>query len=290
MRIIHLLNFFAGSPENDRVQQRTLESLQLAHGFAGAVGVDVTYLFLGNQKDITYLRSLLSESGFKGRHQLVLANTDPGRYPFLHGRSNPSLTDTFFGAEVRAQLTELCGGMPAQDCLIVISNTDICLRPHAYLGVSLIHRRERRASFVINRETLADALLNQPIQNSFSAVGQKHPGHDFFCLTPSCYFNMDLDEGSHLVGFGFVMRPVLANMIFAADAFAEIGTSRLTFHYGDDMPWKDAKWNEALAFNRRGMVSVYWRLHRARYSQLSPQRRALLSKFFPVSLVGSGHD
>ncbi|MEB3318931.1 MAG: hypothetical protein VKO39_12445 [Cyanobacteriota bacterium] len=284
------MNFFAGSQENDRVQRRTLESLQLAHGFAAAVGVDVSYLFLGNQEDIAYLRSLLGESGFKGRHQVVLSHADPGRYPFLHGRSNPSLTDTFFGTEVRAKLADLCGGTQAQDCLIVISNTDICLRPHAYLGVSLIHRRERRASFVINRETLADALLHQPIQNSFSAVGQKHPGHDFFCLTPSCYFNMDLDEGSHLVGFGFVMRPVLANMIFSADAFAEIGSSRLTFHYGDDMPWKDAKWNEALAFNRRGMISVYWRLHHARYSQLSPKKQALLSKFFPVSLVGSRHD
>lgn len=290
MRIVHLLNFFVGSQENDRVQRRTLESLHLAAGFAASVGIDVIHVFLGDQDDLHYLQSLLAATGFSGRHELVLTEGDPGRYPFLHGRSNPSLTDTFFGAGVRAMLAQVCGSVDQGECLILISNTDICLRPHAYLGIDLIHRHNRKASFVINRETLGESLLDRPIQESFAVVGHQHPGHDFFCLTRACYDDMDLNEGSHLVGFGFVMRPVLANMIFRSDPFGEIATSRLTFHYGDDMPWKDSKWSKAVAFNRQGMVSVYWRLHHARYARLSAEKRAQLDRFFPVSLVGSRHD
>jgi hypothetical protein len=292
MKIIHLLNFFAGSAENDRVQRRTLMSLQIACDFAAAIGIEIRYIFLGDEADIRYMQSLLVAVGFRGRHETLVTPVDSGRYPFLHGRSNPSLTETFFGAQVRERLAIHSAGAEvaaASSCLIAISNTDICLRPHAYLGIDLIHRRDRRLSFVINRETLAVPLLNQPIQASFMATGHRHPGHDFFCLTPTRYFAMDLEEGSHLVGFGFVMRPVLANMIFSPDPFAEIACSRLTFHYGDDMPWKDAKWNEAIEFNRRGMLSVYWRLYRSRHGQLDPERQALLACFFPTSLVGSGH-
>jgi hypothetical protein len=290
MRIFHLLNFFAGSRHNDTVQRRTLESLQIASNFADSLGLQVTFFFLGCHEDINYLKGMLAASGFTGHHEIVISRVTPNRYPFLQGRANPSLTDTFFGAEVRERLSRLCGKSQADDYLITISNTDICLRPHAYLGIDLIHRRNRRASFVINRETLADSLLDRPIQESFEAVGHKHPGHDFFCLTPACYLAMDLDEGSHLVGFGFVMRPVLANMIFFPDPFAEIVSSRLTFHYGDDMPWKESRWNEAVEFNRQGMVSVYWRLHRRYHSQLDPKKQEQLARFFPVSLVGSGHD
>ncbi len=287
MKILHLLNFYASSAAEDKVQRRTMECLQYAAAFAQSIGIDVSYLFVGGKDDVLYAESLLNSLAFSCKNRFIITPQNYS-YPFLHGRTNPSLTDTFFGEETKSVLADLI--QPGDSSLILISNTDICLRPHAYLGVALLNKRNDKASFVINRETLAAHLLEQPICDSFSTIGDQHPGHDFFCISPETYFSTDLEIGGHLVGFGFVMRPVLANLIFSANPFWEIQSSRLTFHYGDDMPWKNSKWDEAIQFNKQGMLSVYWRLYRSKFSVLNTDKKSMLEKFFPESLVGPCND
>lgn len=284
MKIIHLINLFRGSPENNIIQRRTLESLCYAHSFASHASINVVYCLVGSDDDIRYAESLFSDMTFEG--ECCIINVGSYRsYAFLHGRSNPSLTDTFFHPELKSFVSAASG--PDDDVFVVISNSDICLRPHAYVGIALVRSKDRDASFVINRETISTDLLDKPIAHSFAASGETHPGHDFFCMPISTYLNIDLDEGGHVVGFGFVMRPVLANLLFAPHSFWEIRSSRLSFHYGDDMPWKDQKWADVLAFNKTGMNNVYWRLHARFYGSLPDSRREMLNRFFPPSLLTS---
>ena len=125
-----------------------------------------------------------------------------------------------------------------------------------------------------------------PISHSYGSSGKSHIGHDCFILTHRSYQKVVLIPGSHIIGFGFVMRRLLANLIFESNEFIEIKRSLLTFHYGDDMPWKNIKWNDAIEHNRQGMVNVIQQL-RAKVKDLTAQKNAQFNTFFPKSIV---HD
>lgn len=287
MRLLHILNFFSGSADHDKVQQRTILSLHNASAAIKKFGIDVEYLFVGSPQDIAYAEHIATQQDVSIAFETV---TTPSslHHDFLHGRSNPTLAETFFCTQVRELIDSK--SIIEQDTLILISNTDICLRPHAYLGIYLIHRRDPSASFVINRETVSLDLLARPLTEAFASHGTVHPGHDFFCLPPSLYRQVDLEPDGHIIGFGFVMRPLLANLIFSQAPFWEIGSSRLTFHYGDDMQWKDPKWDGALEYNKSNMQKVYWRLHKKCHSSCSQEKKNMLDRFFPQALVGSPSD
>jgi hypothetical protein len=247
MKIYHLLNFFAGSSNDAVVQKKTLLSLRQAYSFAISMGVDVQYVFIGTVSDHEFTKSMLLETDFQCSHTFFEQLTPEMPYPFLHGRNNPTLTDTFFSSKVKEFLKVSAAPDQYPSPLIAISNTDICLRPHAYLAIALLHSSNPLANFVVNRETIDGELLNKSLSEAYATHGSKHPGHDFFCMHLDAYHDMKLLDENHIIGFGFVMRPVLANLILRSDPFYEIKYSRLTFHYGDDMPWKDPKWDDAIA-------------------------------------------
>jgi hypothetical protein len=288
MRILHLLNFFSGSSHDALVQRQTLASVREAYSLAASTGVDVHYIFIGTSVDNEFTGSMLSEADFQCSHSFFEQLTPETPHLFLYGRNNPTLRDTFFSPKVKEYLTSLDETKQQPGPLVVISNTDICLRPHAYLSIALLYSRNPHVNFVVNRETIDGEFLQKPLSEAYGAHGSKHPGHDFFCLNLDSYRSMELLDKSHIIGFGFVMRPVLANLILSEAPFFELRYSRLTFHFGDDMPWKDPKWDAAIEHNRLGMIEILRRLLSRLDYAVPDEKMSQLKSYFPESIVGAG--
>ena len=285
MKIIHILNFYDGDIESKKVQERTIESICEAAKVAKNAGISLQFIIVGSALDLEFYSSCYYSNLLEEVSESVslVKQSDPRSYNFLHGRSNPCLTDTFFANNVKQVVKE---SVERDNDRLMISNSDICLKPSFYIAIKLLSLNWPFANFAINRETVEHNLLNKSLPDAYNSVGKLHIGHDCFCMTYSSYHKIILFPGSHIIGFGFVMRPLLANLIYDSNDFIELKRSFLTFHYGDDMPWKNDKWNEAIEHNRQGMVAVIRKL-RSEVEPLSEHKMLQFSTFFPESIV---HD
>lgn len=281
MKFIHILNFYQSTDIADLIQLRTLESIGKAQEIARMSGIQVDLLITGNGADIDYAKILCKRAGLRTSPAFCTSSYSTSAYPFLHGRACPEINDVFFGPNIDNAIKNI--SPDDNNLYILISNADICLRPHLYVSIQAIFSIQGNACMVINRETLPYDLLLEDVSCAYNQRGKKHPGHDFFCLPKSLYSNLQLK--SHVVGFGFVMRPVLANMLFSDLTFIELCDSRLTFHYGDDMEWKNEKWTDAIQFNKVNMKSVFESLYHQRWQKIGADKQNLIKKFFTKGLI-----
>ena len=214
MNIIHILNFYDGNLEAKIVQERTLASIYNAAKVARNTNLILRFIIVGSSNDLDFFKSCQNSSSLEDICESVslVVQCRPRHYDFLHGRTNPCLTDTFFANDVKSIIREKTSNDSDK---VIISNSDICLNPSFYIAIKILSLNWPLANFAINRETIDQDLLNMPISHSYGSSGKSHIGHDCFILTHRSYQKVVLIPGSHIIGFGFVMRPLLANLILS---------------------------------------------------------------------------
>lgn len=118
---------------------------------------------------------------------------------------------------------------------VIFTNADICIQPDFYLFV----QRAISAGFdslIINRRTLQGDAIDVPLSVAGADFGATHPGLD--CFVFPYRWIREFVRSDACVGAGFVMRSLLPNLVALADALLVVTAAQLTFHFGNDRPWK----------------------------------------------------
>ncbi|MDO6709110.1 hypothetical protein Q4567_00110 [Aliiglaciecola sp. 2_MG-2023] len=246
MKIIHIINPYSVPKESEAnlVQKRTLESIINSVDYAEGL-VDVHILMKVSPTDLDYFKNSFTQSYF--HFDTLKSDSSKLERQFQVKRELPILNDLL-------KVEQLENLQIEDEDLIVVTNMDICLQPYFYAEVAKI-QNEGRDVFVINRRTIAKELIDLPIEQAYLADGDKHIGHDCFVFPYQHLKLFDIRE--HILGIGFVFRPFLLNCIIHSKSFHEFDDAYLTFHYGDDMDWKNEKYNDYLEHNKELLINVF---------------------------------
>ncbi len=122
----------------------------------------------------------------------------------------------------------------------IYTNLDIGLYPHFYIKVKSMIAKGYDA-FCINRRSLPKEheglLLNESkIEFIFTMEGIKHPGIDCFVFKKELVPLLNL--GNVYIGYPPVGQVLKTQIEVNSKSFTWIKDERLTFHIGDDSPWK----------------------------------------------------
>lgn len=121
---------------------------------------------------------------------------------------------------------------------LIYTNADIGLVPNFYESVAAIIC-EGYDAFVINRRTIpADFNGAEEIPLMWAQAGEKHIGHDCFVFKRDVYPHFHL--GNVGIGIRLVGRVLLWNLVAQSTRFKEFKDLHLTFHLGQDKPWKNS--------------------------------------------------
>lgn len=225
-------------------QQKTLDTLFTAINFVGS-DYEVKLVMKVSQGDYEYFNELYSKNDkvFLCKLATDSSEIDP---PFSVRRELPLLNDLL-------DLSEL-SGTANKDDLVVVTNMDICVQPFFYMELFRIHNTGKDV-FVINRRTIPKELMEKELIDAYVSNGDQHIGHDCFVFPFKLLDKFDIRD--HILGIGFVFRPFLLNCVLHAKCFDELDDAYLTFHYGDDMEWKNEKYNDYLEHNKQKLIAVY---------------------------------
>jgi hypothetical protein len=246
MKIIHIINPFSVPEDSEAnlVQMKTIESIVNAVGYATGI-VDVHILMKVSPSDLEYFRTRFKKDYF--HFDTLRSDSSKLEKEFQVERELPLLNDLL-------SVNQIDGLQIEDEDLIVVTNMDICLQPYFYAEITKI-RNEGKDVFVINRRTIAKELIDLPMAQAYTADGDKHIGHDCFVFPYKLLKSFDIRE--HILGIGFVFRPFLLNCILHSKNFHEFDEAYLTFHYGDDMEWKNEKYNDYLEHNKELLINVF---------------------------------
>ena len=277
-KILHAINFFRSpnSSFNDTVQFKTLQSINKALLVNQCLGgTNVSVACVGDAEDLEYTRARAASAGLHDYCEITTNYTQMPVKDSAGAHRLPLLTDILLPIRdsIRAH----------QYSHIIFSNSDICLSPYFYFTVqALIDRLSDGASFVINRETISKELAFRPVDAAYGAIGEPHVGHDCFVIPNRVLEKIVLAH--HIVGVGYVMRPLILNLILFSSSFTELSRSWLTFHYGDDMVWKKDSWDSLLCSNKENMINVYNSL-RDYVPEAWLARQSLINHYFTPSIL-----
>lgn len=273
MKIYHIVNPYQvtlGS-EDDIVQQKTLESIRVARDYVkGFITVDT--IAKVDEKELDYFKSSFSESDILVAPLERLSNDLDTQ--FNVSRRLPLLNDLITVPKFMADNI-------SDEDYIIFTNMDICLQPYFYAEVGRLITRGY-SCFVINRKTIDKELLNRPLTEAYIADGDLHIGHDCFVLPAKLLKKFHIKE--HILGIGFVFRPFLLNCILHSDNFHEFENVYMTFHYGDDMTWKNEKYADYLEHNKQMMIDVFTE-NIPFIEALPSDKRIWIEKFFPFDFL-----
>lgn len=246
MNIYHVINPFKSDKESQQFkeQERTLETLFNAVSFTPEM-IKVQLVLKVDPDDYSYYKSR-----FNDKEHIVVelkeSSTTIGKN-FKVPRNLPILSDML-------DLTELSLNENKSESLVVVTNMDICVQPFFYAEIARIYS-SGIDTFVVNRRTVPKELIDTELEESYFSDGEQHIGHDCFVFPYQKLKLYDIRE--HILGIGFVFRPFLLNCILHSDTFMEFDDSYITFHYGDDMDWKNPKFDDYLEHNKQLLIDVY---------------------------------
>lgn len=246
MNIYHVINPYQAGEETEAqlVQQKTIQSLLKACEFSKYL-LNVKLVFRVSNEDLAYFKKKY-DSEFILFSTLVRFSSDIGK-GFNVKRDLPLLNDL----ACSESLEEI--GARDRD-YVIITNMDICVQPFFYSELLQIITKGFDC-FVINRRTVEKDLLGKDLELAYTADGEQHIGHD--CFIVPFYQLQKFRLKDHILGIGFVFRPFLLNCILHSENFHEFDDVYLTFHYGDDMEWKDDKYSDYLEHNRQMLIDVH---------------------------------
>lgn len=267
----HIINPYRSEvgSEGSRVQERTLESLTDASTFCRDV-VDVKYIVRVDREDDD-LESFVQF--LPNRSVQPLTRFSPDIADFAISRRLPLLSDMF-----RVNI-------PDDDkCHVIYTNMDICVTPYFYTECARL-LTEGIDCMVINRRTVDKRYVDLPLVEGFTSESRNHPGHDCFVFPASFLRKAVLPES--VLGIGYVFRPLLLNCILHfGERFREYDDYYLTMHFGDDMDWKDQRYNDYLEYNKNQLGDIWRRLTAERIAaSASAYVSDQLQKYFPFSFL-----
>jgi hypothetical protein len=131
---------------------------------------------------------------------------------------------------------------------LIYTNVDIALQPHFYWTVAYLIKQGYEA-FAINRRTIPDHYERQEdLPFMYAEPGEKHKGWDCFIFHRSLYPRFEL--GETCIGTGWFGRVMLTNMACFARQFKVFEDLHLTFHIGNEKPWKTSQFEDYTEHNR----------------------------------------
>lgn len=229
-RLAHIINPVAASGPSDLhiAQPITFASMRTARRFAdGAVDVEqYTAQYPEDHRIIPI--------GYRRTPDLERSVLDVGR--FQVPRKLPLIAD-IVGRLYAASDAEY----------FVYTNVDIALMPNFYTTVNAIIDSGVDA-FVVNRRTLPpryDAISQLPLM--YADLGEPHRGYDCFVFRRACAERFVL--GNICIGTPKIGVVLAANMICFSRRFHEFGDLHLTFHIGNDRPWRNPALQDYFEFN-----------------------------------------
>jgi hypothetical protein len=130
----------------------------------------------------------------------------------------------------------------------IYTNADIGLMPYFYLTIHSIISQGYDA-FVINRRTIPDTYRQvNEIYLMYAQIGESHIGHDCFVFKREVYPGFKL--GNVCIGIRLVGRVLLWNLVAYSRRFKEFKNLHLTFHLGQNKPWKNPGLKDYYDFNK----------------------------------------
>ncbi|MEG3766265.1 hypothetical protein [Alteromonas sp. 14N.309.X.WAT.G.H12] len=275
MNFYHIINPYKVDESSSAFleQNKTLDSIFSAIDYT-SVSTKVTIVMKVSESDFDYFNKLYSNNR---NVKILKLKTDSSEIlpPFRVKRQLPLLNDLLDLSSLESEVKD--------DDLVVVTNMDICVQPFFYMELLRINNTGKDI-FVVNRRTIPKELINKSLVEAYVSEGDKHIGHDCFVFPILALRKFDIRE--HILGIGFVFRPFLLNCILHAKNFAEFDDAYLTFHYGDDMLWKNEKFNDYLEHNKNKLIDVY-KANEKRISvaKKDPAKKAWLDKFFSFDFL-----
>jgi len=137
---------------------------------------------------------------------------------------------------------------------LIYSNSDIALMPYFYEYVYDMVSKGFDG-LIINRRTISDQYRRvDEIPEMLAQIGTPHPGYDCFVIKTEYYPRFIL--GKMIIGTARVGLALYLNMRCMCQEFSEVGDSHLTFHIGDEQPWKESKLEDYKEFNKKELAKV----------------------------------
>ena len=119
---------------------------------------------------------------------------------------------------------------------LVYTNVDIALMPTFYTAVNQFIRKGHDA-FIINRRTISTKYRKVgEISQMYNEIGKPHPGYDCFIFKRDTYPKFRLRN--ICIGINYVGLALYKNLECHAINFKVFEDLHLTFHIGNDKPWK----------------------------------------------------
>jgi len=239
MRIAHIVNPVMASNESDlRVAQPiTFESMRVARDSTKG-DVEIRLLSAQYAEDCEAVpdwldktpdldRSVLDEGVFRLSRKLPLLRN-------ILGRAYDASEDYDY---------------------LIYTNVDIGLMPFFYQAVAQMLRKGYDG-LVINRRTIDEQFTKvEDLALIYSSVGEKHPGYDCFVFRRNAFTQYEL--GKICIGAPMVGTLLLLNIACAAERFAVLEDSHMTFHIGDTRVWQNSQFDEYAAHNvREGYCAI----------------------------------
>lgn len=270
-RFVHVVNPYLcphGS-EGDRVQRFTFETMRkakLAYEalYAQPSGEEmVAQVAAAYEEDQSYARDFFSH--IESIHRSAL---DVGK--FQVPRKLPLLFDVLAAGRLHAGPLDY----------MILTNTDICLLMGFYDAMATLIGLGYD-SIVVNRRTVEPFPPDPRLAPIISAsMGACHPGFDCFVFRAGLFD--DFIRGTSVIGRGWVMRPLLYNLVAKAGRMIMLKDVHLTYHLGDDNAWSG---KENSDYDTHNLLEAYKLI-----ASSGPKERERLKDFCRTHPEFFGHE
>ena len=153
---------------------------------------------------------------------------------------------------------------------LIYTNSDIALTPMFYVAVNALIEQGFDA-LVINRRTISsDYTSTEDLPLMYMQFGQSHPGYDCFVFQRKVYPEYEL--GDICIGASGIGMAMFANLFCCAERFDILKKVHLTFHIGEDQPWKRTEYDGYSAHNAVEFEKVLKHLERGWPSKVQELR------------------
>lgn len=240
--ISHVIHFYRGKEADQRTQEATVKSVLEARRCAVSK-VQLFSVVLEEDRDLLF-------EGFSPTAPLTRTISDIAKFEIP--RRLPLLFDTIDAGAERSD----------PNGYIVFTNCDICLQSGFYNSVRALLRYGADC-LIINRLTAGqlDSFGEVPELGRME-VGEKHYGYDCFVFPVS--WVKSFVKANSCVGMPAVMRPLLYNLVARAQRMLMMKSACLTYHYGDEMPWKAPQFADYRSHNASMIAESLTNLSRDR--------------------------
>lgn len=240
-------------------QPITFESIRAARARAGS-DVAVYAAYYPEDEDQV-------PGGFQKLRPLDRSVLDVGKFEIK--RKYPLLTD------ILARLAEA-----ATDAeYLIYTNVDIALMPGFYADLAQLIA-EGYDALTITRRTIPKIYTSPAeLTRMYDEPGEPHPGHDCFIFRREAFQQYDL--GKICIGVHWIGRALELNQICTARRYAAFKDRHMTFHLGDDRPWRDDRLRDFATFNQNELRRILLRFHSENRLVDCPEVDDLIRRFAP---------